>query len=130
MATKTKKPLYRPIPEELDQEAKKRVLEDLKERERAVSATPEETSQEETQKTENTAEKEKTPEPEPRPKKKYPWEHEDVSNKVTKAYNIRLKEPEFEKLKYVVKNSTDKSINGYVLRVLMKQVEKDLKQMI
>ena len=114
MTTKNKKALYRQVPEEFDAEkiaAKESVLDDLKNRERAHNATPA---------------KEEKQESVSQQQVKYPWEEDNVNERVIKAYNIRLKEPEFEKLKYVVRHSTEKSINSYVVKVLMREVEKDL----
>lgn len=55
-----------------------------------------------------------------------PWEEPGVRRDVVKQYNLRLPEPELLKLRYVVEKHRAKSINSYILNVLLPQLDADV----
>ena len=57
-----------------------------------------------------------------------PWEEPGVSERVLKAFNLRLPEPDFLKLKFVDSESSDKSMHAFCARVVMEEVGKRLKE--
>ena len=59
-----------------------------------------------------------------------PWEEPGVSERVTKAFNLRFKEPDFLKLKFVFEQSRKKSIHSFCLEVVRSEVERRLKELI
>jgi len=58
----------------------------------------------------------------------YPWE--EANERVKKGYNVRLTEPTWVKLKYVVENTTHKSIQQFIMTYLNKAIEKELKKLL
>lgn len=60
----------------------------------------------------------------------YPWEAPGVDARVIKAFNLRLSEPDFLRLKYLVEQSNEKSMHAFCARVVMDAVNKGLKDMI
>jgi hypothetical protein len=57
-----------------------------------------------------------------------PWEMPEVNKRVIKAFNLRLPEPEFLKLKYVIEKTKAKSLHSFCVEVVKKEVEKQLKK--
>ena len=58
-----------------------------------------------------------------------PWEEPGVREDVVKQYNLRLAEPDLLKLRYVVEKRRAKSINSYILDVLLPQVYADIEEL-
>ncbi|MBI9047715.1 MAG: hypothetical protein JEZ06_24740 [Anaerolineaceae bacterium] len=58
-----------------------------------------------------------------------PWEEPLVSERVIKAFNLRLTEPDFLKLKFVVEQTSAKSMHSFCMDVVRKEVEKQLKKL-
>lgn len=54
----------------------------------------------------------------------YPWEAPEINERVIKSFNLRLAEPDFEKLKYVSEQAPDKSMHAFCARVVMDEVNK------
>ena len=61
--------------------------------------------------------------------KTMPWEMPEVNKRVIKAFNLRLPEPEFLKLKYVIEKTKAKSLHSFCVEVVKKEVEKQLKKL-
>ncbi len=61
--------------------------------------------------------------------RRFPWEHPEVNERVIKAFNLRLPEPEFLKLKFVVDETKFKSIHAFCLNAVQKAVERELKKL-
>ena len=58
-----------------------------------------------------------------------PWEGPGVREDVVKQYNLRLAEPDLLKLRYVVERRRAKSINAYILDVLLAQLHADVAEL-
>ena len=58
-----------------------------------------------------------------------PWEGPGVREDVVKQYNLRLPEPDLLKLRYVVEKQRAKSINSYILNVLLPQLDADVAEL-
>lgn len=58
-----------------------------------------------------------------------PWEEPGVREDVVKQYNLRLPEPDLLKLRYVVEKQRAKSINSYILNVLLPQLDADIAEL-
>ncbi len=61
---------------------------------------------------------------------KLPWQEPGVSERVIKAFNLRLQEPDFLKLKFVVEQTKVKSMHTFCAEVVKNEVEKQLKKII
>ncbi|MDD3471297.1 MAG: hypothetical protein PHS86_00795 [Syntrophaceae bacterium] len=59
----------------------------------------------------------------------FPWERSGVREDVVKQYNLRLPEPDLLKLRYVVEKQRAKSINSYILNVLLPQLDADVAEL-
>ncbi len=60
--------------------------------------------------------------------KPFPWEGTDERIKI--GYNVRFSEPTMEKLRYVVKNTTYKSMQKFIMGCLESAIEKELKRLL
>lgn len=58
-----------------------------------------------------------------------PWEEPEVSERVLKAFNIRLSEPDYLRLKFVASQSPDKSTHAFCVRLIMQEVHRRLYEM-
>ena len=58
-----------------------------------------------------------------------PWEGPGVREDVVKQFNLRLPEPDLLKLRYVVEKQRAKSINSYILNVLLPQLDADVAEL-
>ncbi len=58
-----------------------------------------------------------------------PWEGPGVREDVVKQYNLRLAEPYLLKLRYVVERQRAKSINSYILDVLLPRLDVDVAEL-
>ena len=63
-------------------------------------------------------------------KKSLPWEQPGVTDRVIKTFNLRLPEPDFLKLKFVVDKSNEKSIHAFCAGLVIDEVEKRLKKLV
>ena len=75
------------------------------------------------------------PEPEaqsqPKPKREkghFPWEAPGANRRIIKQLQVRLPEPDYLMLKYVVDNSKLRSIHAFMVQAIMQAAEKDLKK--
>jgi len=81
------------------------------------------------------------PKPEPKPeieaeskpkpkreKSSFPWEAPGVNPRIIKQLQVRLPEPDYLMLKYVVDNSKLRSIHAFMVQAIMQAAEKDLKK--
>ena len=55
-----------------------------------------------------------------------PWNAPEVNDRVMKSFNLRLREPDFLKLKFIASQTRDKSMHSFCVRVLMDEVRKEL----
>ena len=75
--------------------------------------------------------KQATPKQNKKPaKKELPWEQPGVSDRVIKSFNFRFPEPDFLKLKFVIKQNREKSMQSFCANIIKKEVEKHLKKMV
>jgi hypothetical protein len=65
-----------------------------------------------------------------KPQPKYPWEKPGVSDRVIKQLQLRLKEPDWLRLKYVVENSSEKSLHSFLIKTIKKELKKQLDSML
>jgi len=63
-------------------------------------------------------------------RKKLPWEQPSVNDRVLKIFNLRFPESDFLKLKFVVEQSHEKSMQAFCVNLVKKEVEKRLKKMV
>ncbi|WP_028316595.1 hypothetical protein [Desulfatibacillum aliphaticivorans] len=80
-------------------------------------------------KTEDKPEQEASKPPKKKAPAPYPWEAPGVDARVIKAFNLRLSEPDFLRLKYLVEKSNEKSMHAFCARVVMEAVSKGIKDM-
>ncbi len=59
-----------------------------------------------------------------------PWKGPGVREDVVKQYNLRLPEPELLKLRFVVEKQRAKSINSYILTILLPQLDADVAELM
>lgn len=57
-----------------------------------------------------------------------PWEAPGVNQRIIKQLQVRLPEPDYLLLKYVVDNSKLKSIHAFMVQAIMQEAKKDLKK--
>ncbi len=63
-------------------------------------------------------------------KKSLPWEQPGVSERVVKSFNLRIKEPDYLKLKFVFEQSRKKSVHAFCLNVVLEEVARRLKKLL
>lgn len=61
-------------------------------------------------------------------KELFPWEEPEVNKRIIKQLQVRLPEPDYLLLKYVVDNSRQKSIHSFMMQAIMKEAKKELKK--
>jgi|GEM_PF-4925085 len=129
MAEKTKKSSLRREPPGMDLEkARRDFLQEPDQRKKATDEPePSEGSQQES------LEEEIVQQEQPKKvkvKARLPWEDPSVSPRVLKAFQLRLPEPDFLKLKYVVERSREKSIHSFLSKIIQKEVKKELNNLL
>lgn len=60
----------------------------------------------------------------------FPWEKPEVNERVVKVFNLRLPEPEFLKIKYLVKWSDFNSMHDFCLQAIREKLEENLSEII
>lgn len=130
MAEKTKKSFLKKDPPGVDLEAARREFLQEPEQRKKPTIEPEgsEGSPEESPKEEKVEQQEQPKKA--KSKAKLPWEDPGVSPRVLKAFQLRLPEPDFLKLKYVVERSQEKSIHSFLSKIIQKEVKKELNNLL
>jgi hypothetical protein len=58
----------------------------------------------------------------------FPWEAPGVNERIIKQLQVRLPEPDYLLLKYVVDNSKLRSIHAFMVQAIMQAAKKDFKK--
>ena len=57
-----------------------------------------------------------------------PWNKNEVNERVIKTFNIRMTEPDFLKLKYVVELTNSKSTHAFCTKIIQDEIARHLSQ--